>query len=84
MSKYIDTINKWDEGGYLLFQIPIYDVPREPSNWTDVCVWTLDQFVDAYEKCGLEFIGGATNKGPFSFNDIGPNHHKFQILKKPE
>lgn len=71
-------------GGYLLLQIPIYDLAKDPSNWTDVGVWDVGLFKSAAYKCGLEYIDIHTNPGSFSFSKIGPNHHKFQILKKYE
>lgn len=71
-------------GGYLLLQIPIYDLAKDPSNWTDVGVWDVGLFKSAAYKCGLEYIDIHTNPGSFSFSKIGPNHHKLQILKKYE
>lgn len=65
--------------GLMLLQIPIYDEPKNPLNWTDVGVWTEDMFRKAVE--GLEIVELHTNPGSFSFETIGSNHHKFQILK---
>ena len=72
---------KWhiNEGGLMLLQIPIYDKPKDPGNWTDVGVWTERQFLNAVE--GLEVIEMHKNKGEFTFENIGVNHGKFQILK---
>jgi cyclopropane fatty-acyl-phospholipid synthase-like methyltransferase len=66
-------------GGLLLLQIPIYDVAKNPENWTDVGVWTERMFREATE--GLEIVELHKNKGSFSFESIGKNHAKFQILK---
>jgi cyclopropane fatty-acyl-phospholipid synthase-like methyltransferase len=78
------NIIKWmkehiNPGGLMLLQIPIYDVAKDPENWTDVGVWTERMFKEATE--GLEIVEMHKNKGSFSFESIGKNHGKFQILK---
>jgi hypothetical protein len=77
-------IIKWmkehiNPGGLMLLQIPIYGQHKEPQNWTDVGVWTERQFKEAVE--GLEIVEMHKNKGVFTFESIGENHGKFQILK---
>lgn len=69
-------------GGLALLQIPIYDVAKEPENWTDVGVWTSQQFRTATELAGFEIVQMYDNPGAFSFERIGANHHCLQILKK--
>lgn len=78
------NVIKWmkehiNPGGLMLLQIPIYDQAKNPLNWTDVGVWTESMFRDAVE--GLEIVEMHKNKGSFSFESIGDNHGKFQILK---
>jgi len=80
------NILKWmkshlNPGGRLLVQIPIYDKHKDPLNWTDVGVWTEKQFREAVESAGLEIVEMHTNPGEFSFEQIGDNHGKFQVLK---
>lgn len=74
-----EHINK---GGTLLLQIPIYDVDKEPGGWIDVGVWTEKQLRAVAEKYGLTIIELNTNPGEFSFEKVGENHGKFQILTK--
>lgn len=69
-------------GGIALLQIPIYSVAKEPANWTDVGCWTMEQFFSACKESGFDIVEMHTNPGAFSFSKIGPNHHKFQVLKK--
>lgn len=80
------NILKWmkshlNPGGRLLVQIPIYDKHKDPLNWTDVGVWTEKQFKAAAKSAGLEIVEMHTNPGEFSFEKIGDNHGKFQVLK---
>lgn len=68
--------------GLALLQIPIYDVAKEPENWTDVGVWTSQQFRTATELSGFEIVQMHDNPGSFSFEKIGKNHHCLQVLRK--
>jgi cyclopropane fatty-acyl-phospholipid synthase-like methyltransferase len=67
-------------GGLMLLQIPIYDQAKDPENWTDVGVWTERMFREAVE--GMEIIEMHKNNGVFTFESIGKNHGKFQIIKR--
>lgn len=69
-------------GGKLLLQVPIYDVDKEPDSWIDVGVWTEKQFRAVAEKFNLRVVELQTNPGKFSFESVGKNHYKFQILTK--
>lgn len=68
-------------GALLALQIPIYDVPREPENWTDVGVWTKVQMEAACAEAGIEILELHTNPGVFAYDRIGPNHAKLQVLR---
>lgn len=70
-------------GALLALQIPIYSVPREPENWTDVGVWTKAQMEAACAEAGIEILELHTNPGAFSYEKIGPNHGKLQVLRCP-
>jgi trans-aconitate methyltransferase len=72
-------------GGRLALQIPLYDVPREPGNWTDVGVWTPDQFAEAIHAAGCTYASLSsvhTNPGAFSYDAIGPVHHMLQVVER--
>lgn len=69
-------------GGIALLQIPIYDVATIGKSWTDVSTWTIIDFMKACKESGFEYLEIYANPGIFSFSNIGPNHHKFQVLKK--
>jgi cyclopropane fatty-acyl-phospholipid synthase-like methyltransferase len=66
--------------GKLLLQIPIYDKAKEPGNWTDVGVWTIEMFKEAVKD--FDILDAQTNPGKFTFENIGPNHFKFHTLVK--
>lgn len=69
-------------GGLALLQIPIYDVAREPESWTGVGVWTDQMLTDAATESGLEILELNKNNGAFSYKQPGPNHFKYQIMRK--
>lgn len=70
------------EGGYLLLQIPVYDVAREPEFWSGVGVWTREQMKAAVKEAGLWIVEMWSSPGAFSYNQVGVNHHQFQVLQK--
>lgn len=70
------------EGGMLLLQIPVYDVAREAEHWSGVTVWSREQFRDAVKEAGLWIVEMWSSPGAFSYDQIGVNHHKLQILQK--
>jgi SAM-dependent methyltransferase len=70
------------EGGLLFLQIPVYDERKEPSDWTDVGVWTEQDLVFAANMAGMEVRKVFTNPGIFSYESVGPNHAAFQVLQK--
>lgn len=63
-------------------QIPLYTVPRDPENWTDVGVWTAEQLHAAAAAAGLRVEKFTENAGAFSFSQIGPAHDALQILRR--
>lgn len=69
-------------GGIALLQIPIYDYSREPANWTDVGVWSIEQFKHCARISGFSILETHVNPGHFTFSNIGKNHHRFQVLQK--
>lgn len=70
------------EGGYLLLQIPVYDVAREAETWTGVTVWTREQMKAAVKEAGLWIVEMWSSPGAFSYDHVGVNHHQFQVLQK--
>lgn len=68
--------------GLALLQIPIYDVAREPESWTGVGVWTEQMLIDAAKESGFEILELNKNIGEFSYKQPGPNHFKYQIMRK--
>lgn len=69
-------------GGIALLQIPIYGKATTGKHWSDVTTWTWPQFIDACNKTGFNPIDCGINRGQFSHDNIGPNHHFLQVLKK--
>lgn len=69
-------------GGFAFLQIPLYGVPKEPTDWTDVGVWTESQLREAAKQAGMECIKLHANEGAFSFEAVGVAHSEFQILRK--
>lgn len=79
----LQSIHKNLKSGSLAFlQIPIYDEAKEPASWSDVGVWTQDMLESACKTVGFKIVSMHKNHGKFSFNAIGANHHKLQILQK--
>jgi SAM-dependent methyltransferase len=69
-------------GGLALLQIPIYDVPREPESWTGVGVWSEAMLKYASMASGFEILELNKNTGSFSYEQPGPNHFNYQIMRK--
>ena len=69
-------------GGVALLQIPVYEHDKEPNSFIDVGVWKEEQLREAAKEIGFEVVELHTNKGAFSYDYIGSNHEKLQILKK--
>jgi hypothetical protein len=57
-------------------------VPRDPTSWTDVGVWSVEQLYAAAEAAGLRVETFTENGGAFSFDSIGPAHDALQILRR--
>jgi SAM-dependent methyltransferase len=62
------------DGGRLLFQLPVYDVPREPQTFLDLACWTPEEFCRLAGETGFEVKTMAANPGEFSVESIGPHH----------
>jgi len=70
------------QGGLALLQIPLYETNKEPNNFIDVGSWTVELLGEMCDKIGFSIESMYTNTGSFSYNNIGVNHNKLQILKK--
>ena len=78
--KYIyDRLKK---GGIAYLQIPIYATNRSGNSYIDINTMELMTFRNLVEEVGFRVIEYHTNHGAFSYNNIGVNHDKFQILMK--
>lgn len=79
MKAISDNLKK---GGIALLQIPIYQEATTGAHWSDVTTWTEEQLIWACHVSGFDIIDIRTNPGKFSHENIGPNHHFLQVLKK--
>jgi len=69
-------------GGIALLQIPIYDENKDPNCWIDVGTWTEELLRKTCDEIGFDIVELHKNSGAFSYENIGENHDKVQILKK--
>lgn len=69
-------------GAHAFLQIPLYEQSKEPANWTDVGVWTIEDLNYAAEEAGMGVLLIKYNPGSFSYDHIGPNHAEYQVLVK--
>lgn len=68
-------------GGRVLFQLPVYEVPRDPVGFSDLACWTPDEMRDLAERTGFEVVSLQANAGAFRIDAIGPEHfalHEFR------
>lgn len=77
-----EIANNLIPGGYAFLQIPVYHESKEPTDWTDVGVWTESQLHEAANLAGFKCIRVYVNAGAFSFENVGPAHSELQILRK--
>lgn len=68
-------------GGRMILDLPLYDEPREPVDWTDVGVWTLAEIEDVATAAGLRIDSAVVNLGCFSWE--AEHHHEWVVLTKP-
>jgi len=61
-------------GGRLLFQLPVYDTPREPANFQDIACYNPQELVELAAITGFRIVRMQTNPGTFSHLSVGPNH----------
>jgi SAM-dependent methyltransferase len=69
-------------GGAVALQIPLYDVARQPRDWIDVGVWTLDLLRVTADQAGLVVEQASTNPGEFSYAAVGENHGRLHLLRR--
>jgi SAM-dependent methyltransferase len=69
-------------GGLLAIQLPVYEVPREPTSWIDVGCWTAQELRHAAAVAGCEVIALYPNPGAFEYGRIGPNHDRLHVLRR--
>jgi SAM-dependent methyltransferase len=70
------------KGGLALLQIPLYETNKEPNSFIDVGSWTGELLREKCKEIGFSIESMYANTGTFSYENIGVNHNKLQILKK--
>jgi SAM-dependent methyltransferase len=60
--------------GRLLFQLPVYDQPREPRSYIDLACWTPEELRVLAGETGFEIVTMAASPGSFSMDAIGARH----------
>ncbi len=60
--------------GKLLFQLPVYDEPREPQAFSDVACWTPREFLDLADETGFSVARMTASAGAFAMDAVGANH----------
>jgi len=63
-------------GGRLLFQLPVYDTPRDSANFQDIACYTPEELVELATVTGFRIVRMHTNPGAFSHSNVGPNHFR--------
>lgn len=66
----------------LALQIPLYEVAREPTSWTDVGVWTLPMLESAADAADLRVERAYVSPGEFSYDHVGHSHNELQVLTR--
>jgi SAM-dependent methyltransferase len=69
-------------GGLAYFQVPCYEVGHEPDGWIDVGVWTRPELMELARLSGCVAGKVWVNPGKFSYENIGPVHHKLHVFSK--
>ena len=62
-------------GGRLLFQLPVYEVSRDPRSFQDIACWTPDECDELAKATGFRIVRLCTNSGAFRYDRIGPHHY---------
>lgn len=70
------------QGGTAYFQVPCYEVGRDPDGWIDVGVWTRQELIELARASGCEPVKVWVNPGAFSYENIGPVHHKLHVFRR--
>jgi SAM-dependent methyltransferase len=68
-------------GGRMVLDLPLYEVAREPVDWTDVGVWTLRMLQDVAAAAGLRLDSAEVLPGAFSWEV--EHHHEWVVLTRP-
>ena len=71
-----------NDNGYAYIQALIYNKDKQARNFSDMSTYTEQTFRSLAEECGFEVIQLFTNDGDIDKEEYGPNHNKYQILKK--
>ncbi len=79
-ARMIAELARFFPAATLALQIPLYEVAREPQNWTDVGVWTEKTLRDACDAAGLTLYQGWVSPGEFRWDRIGRFHDELQVL----
>jgi 2-polyprenyl-3-methyl-5-hydroxy-6-metoxy-1,4-benzoquinol methylase len=71
-------------GGNIIQWLPLYEEGREPENWTDLSIWTLEELQNVAAANLLEIAAYKVNPGRFNHGDkAGPYFYDFTVLRKP-
>jgi len=68
-------------GGLLLLDIPIYETGTDQDGWIGVTTWSIEQFKKMADALDLEILELYTNSGQFSYENVGVNHGKINVLR---
>lgn len=69
--------------GLFACDLPCYEYDsKEPDNWTDVGVWSPEEIRTLANRTGFNIYKLFTNKGRFSYSNIGSNHSELQVFEK--
>ena len=70
-------------GGLIMLDVPLYEQMRTRAGWSDVTVWTEGFFRSAADDAGLDVVEYAVDPGAFAFDDVGVNHSRLKVLRRP-
>lgn len=59
-------------GGLLILDLPLYEYPRDPGNWTDVAAWTLWELTHVADVADLDVVQAHENAGAFRWDGTHP------------
>jgi len=70
------------KGALLALQIPLYELPVDGGSWCSVTVWTPEMFKRSSQMAGLKIIEMHVSPGSFSYEEVGVNHTKLQVMRR--